>query len=251
MFNFFTRKNSEPVPFWFQTDIHAHVIPGVDDGSPDIETSLALINGLNELGIDRIIATPHIADEEFPNTAATLREPFRMLCGELSRTGSPVALSHTAEYRIDDGLVSLMEKGELIPYPGNYILIENQWLMEPMNLDQLIFDLQVRGLRPILAHPERFTYYHTRPGRLQDLHSRVPFQINMLSLAGFYGKPVKAMAEHLARNGMIDYLGTDIHRMAHIEALRTYLTTRDALTHRKLTRSGLRNDLTFPADSAD
>ena len=157
MFNFFSRKSKEPIPFWFTTDVHAHVIPGVDDGSPDLETSMELVEGLKELGISRIIATPHIAADEFPNTAETLAGPFETLKREMAERGTGVELSHSAEYRIDDGLTELMEKGGIMPFPGKHILIECQWLLEPMNLELLIFDLQVRGFRPILADPERFT----------------------------------------------------------------------------------------------
>ncbi len=245
MFNFFSRKSSEPIPLWFKTDIHTHVIPGVDDGSPDLPTSIELVEGLKDLGIDRILATPHIAVNEFPNSAETLAAPFESLVSEVNRRNLGVDIAHTAEYRIDDGLTALLEEDKIIPYPKKFVLIENQWQMEPLNLEQLIFDLQVKGYRPIMAHPERFSYYQSKPARLEALHAKIPFQINMLSLAGFYGKPAKQLAEHLAKKGMVDYLGTDTHRMAHIECFRNYLTTRDARQHRELTAGTIRNDRSF------
>ena len=245
MFKFFSRKSEEPIPLWFKTDIHAHVIPGVDDGSPDIDTSVELVKGLKELGIDRILATPHIAVNEFPNSAETLAAPFKTLVDEVSRLNLGVDIAHTAEYRIDDGLTALLAEDKIIPYPKKFVLIENQWQMEPLNLEQLIFDLQVKGYRPIMAHPERFVYYQSKPERIEALHAKVPFQINMLSLAGYYGKTDKQLAERLAKKGMVDYLGTDTQRMAHIECLREYLSSRDARQHRELTAGTIRNDRSF------
>ncbi|MDE6397444.1 MAG: hypothetical protein K2K84_09235, partial [Muribaculaceae bacterium] len=98
MFKFLSRKSEEPIPLWFKTDIHAHVIPGVDDGSPDIDTSVELVKGLKGLGIDRILATPHIAVNEFPNSAETLAAPFKTLVDEVSRQNLGVDIDHTAEY---------------------------------------------------------------------------------------------------------------------------------------------------------
>ena len=245
MFKFFSRKSTEPIPLWFSTDIHAHVIPGVDDGSPDLASSIELIKGLKELGIERILATPHIAANEFPNSAETLTGPFEQLKAELDRQKISLDLTHSAEYRIDDGLTTLLAEDKIIPFPKKFILIENQWQMEPMNLEQLIFDLQVKGYRPIMAHPERFSYYQAKPSRLEALHAKIPFQVNMLSLAGYYGKAAKQLAEQLAKKGMVDYLGTDTHRMAHIECFREYLGSRDALRHRDLTAGTIRNDRSF------
>lgn len=245
MFNIFSRKSNEAIPFWFSTDIHTHVIPGVDDGSPDVATSLELVKGLNELGINRILASPHIAEGEFPNSAETLAGPFTTLVDECKKAGIEVELGHSAEYRLDDGFTEIFNEDKIIPYPGKFVLIENQWQLEPLNLEQMIFDLQVKGYRPILAHPERFSYYQSKPERLEQLHAKVPFQVNMLSLAGYYGKPARQLAEQLAKKGMVDFLGTDTHRMAHIDCLREYLTTRDALRHRELTQSTIRNDRSF------
>lgn len=230
---------------WFKTDIHCHVLPGIDDGSTDVETSLELIKGLRELGIERIIASPHVAAVEFPNTPETLGDAYSTLKSAMDEAGETVPVTHSAEYRIDEELSGIIESNRLLPYPGKYVLIENQWIQEPWNLDQIIFDLQIRGFQPIFAHPERFAYYIANPKRLDALHEKIPFQINLLSLTGYYGKDIQKLAESLIKKGYGDYLGTDTHSTRHLEAIRKYLATSQALKHRELTEKTLKNDKSF------
>lgn len=243
MFNFFNRsKKDEAMPLWFETDVHCHLVPGVDDGSPDVETSVSLVEGLHSLGINRIVTTPHVAAVEFPNTVPVLDAAFDTLGRALKERHVDVPVVRSAEYRIDEDLPGLISGGGLTPFPGGYVLIENGWIQEPMDLEQIIFDLQIKGYRPIMAHPERFTYYHRNPGRWDALHDKIPFQVNLLSLAGHYGKDVKRAAQHMVDKGYVDYLGSDTHRMEHIEVLRGYLSGSDARRHRKATSGRLRND---------
>lgn len=244
MFGLFS-NNSQPIKLWFKTDIHCHILPGIDDGASDTDRSIQLIKGLNELGIERIIASPHITAVQFPNTAETLGKAFAELQDAMSEAGISIPVSHSAEYRIDETLPEIIEKNELIPYPDNYVLIENQWLQEPLNLEQVIFDLQIRRFQPILAHPERFAYYQTNPGRLDQLHDKLPFQINMLSLAGYYGKPAQRLAETLLKKGYCDFLGTDTHHRKHLECLTKYLKTKTARKHREMSLPTLKNDRVF------
>jgi tyrosine-protein phosphatase YwqE len=132
----------------------------------------------------------------------------------------------------------------LLAYPNNYILIENSFVQEPFDLEQTIFDLQVRGYQPILAHPERYLYYHTKGDRYKQLHDKVMFQVNVLSLSGYYGKHIKKIAEEMIDAGMVDFLGTDTHGERHIESFRQYLCSRDARRHRDALTS-LKNDKVF------
>lgn len=244
MFGLFSKKN-RPIPIWFKTDIHNHVLPGIDDGSPDVETSISLIKGLNELGVERFIASPHVAAVEFPNTPETVSEAYKTLQEALKQEDVDIEVGHSAEYRIDEELPEIIEGKRLMPYPGDYVLIENQWLQEPWNLEEVIFDLQVKGYQPIFAHPERFLYYISNPRRLDELHDKIPFQINLLSLAGYYGKNIQKMAESLLKKGYVDYLGTDTHSQRHIDYLRSYLSTNTALKHRELSLPNLKNDKSF------
>lgn len=244
MFNFFSRS-AQPINFWFATDIHCHVIPGVDDGSPDAETSVTLITGLAELGIKRIIASPHIACETFENTPEILDEAQAELDRALSAHGvTDIPVTHAAENRIDDLLQKNLKANNLLVYPNKYILIENSFVQEPWDLEQIIFDLQIRGYQPIFAHPERFLYYHGKPQRYKELHEKIPFQINMLSLSGYYGKQVKKIAEEMIDAGMVDFLGTDTHGRRHLESFREYLCSREARRHRSAL-SNIGNDNAF------
>lgn len=241
MFNFFSRSK-EPIKLWFDTDIHCHVLPGVDDGSPDVETSIRLVSDLAELGVTRIWASPHVARDTFENTPESLGLAQAELDAAMSERGlGDVKVTHHAENRVDDLFNENLADGKLLTLPDNYLLIENSFVQEPWDLDQIIFDLQVRGFKPIMAHPERYLYYHEKSKRYEDLHRNIPFQINVLSLAGYYGKHVKKMAEELVEAGMVDFLGTDCHGGRHIDCFREYLTSRDARRHRDLLAPRIKN----------
>lgn len=238
-------KQSEPIPIWFKTDIHCHVLPGIDDGSPDVETSLQLIQDMCELGIERIIASPHVESVQFPNTHETLAQAYDSLQEALQGSNISVPISYSAEYRIDERFDALLSERNILPYPGDYVLIENGWIQEAWNIEQLIFDMQIKGYQPMLAHPERFAYYQNKPKRLDELHDKIPFQINLLSLAGYYGKEAQKLAETLLKKEYVDFLGTDIHHSKHIECLRKYLATSAAAKHREMSLSTLQNDRVF------
>lgn len=240
MFSFFNKKK-DPIKLWFNTDIHAHLVPGVDDGSPDVETSLQLIEQLENQGIGRILSSPHIARDTFENTPEILHAAEKELTD--AYTG-PVELGFHAEHRIDDLLKENMEAGRLQPMPNNYLLIENSFIMEPWDLDEIIFQLQVHGFKTIMAHPERYLYYHKKK-RYEELHMVCEFQVNVLSLAGYYGKTIKKVAEDLIDAGFVDYLGTDTHGVRHTSCLEEYLSSKDALRHRDALASRILNDKNF------
>ncbi|MDE6120633.1 MAG: hypothetical protein K2F63_02470 [Muribaculaceae bacterium] len=228
MFHIFSKKRAA-APLCFSTDIHCHIIPGVDDGSPDAATSADLIERMQEWGIDRILASPHVTQNTFENTRATLTPALDKLRAELAARNNSIQVDHSAEYRIDELLLKHIEDGDLMPYPNDYLLIENSFMQEPWNLDQLIFDLQVRGFRPILAHPERYPYYYSRKNRLEEIRNAgAALQINLLSLAGAYGKAERNMAEHLIKKGLVGFIGTDLHKHSHADAIDAYLRTKQA-----------------------
>ena len=241
MFNFFS-KRSEPIQVWFDTDIHCHVIPGVDDGSPDVDTSVRLISDLAALGIKRVIASPHVTEGTFENTPDTIADAIARLQPALDSAAVGVPVTNSAEYRIDDFFAKQIANNSLMPLPGNHLLVENSFIQEPWNIDNVIFDLRVKGYKPILAHPERYVYYHDNLERYRELHQNALFQINLLSLAGYYGKNIRKVAEWLIDNDLVDFIGTDTHNSRHIESLRAYLATRDARRHRDLTANRILND---------
>lgn len=246
MFNIFSRKEKSPATLCFRTDIHCHVIPGVDDGSRNVETSVELIEAMQGFGIERIIASPHVTLESFENSSSTISPALELLQNELRRRGNNIEISHSAEYRIDDLFLQRLESNELMLLPNNHILIENSFLQEPWNLENLVFSLQVKGLVPILAHPERYSYYYNNKDRYHALHEAgLRFQINLLSLAEAYGKNERTIALYLIKNGLVDFVGTDIHNLRHISAINDYLTTKNAYSDMDALRGVIRNDIAF------
>lgn len=246
MFNIFRHKAKEPAELCFSTDIHCHIIPGIDDGSPDAATSADLIERMQNWGVKRIIASPHVTLGTFENDRSTIEPALAELRAELVRRGNDIEVTSHAEYRIDDLFSRRLETGDIMPLPGNYILIENSFMQEPWNLDNLVFELQVRGLIPILAHPERYPYYYNKKERFRNLHNAgLHFQINLLSLAEAYGKAEKKIAEMLIKEELVDFIGTDLHRMSHADVIDNYLTTSDAREHMADLSQLVRNDELF------
>lgn len=243
LFNFF-RSNNKPQIFPFHTDIHCHIVPGVDDGSPDVATSVELVKRMEAWGITRIFPSPHSTQDTFENTAETIAAPFAALKAEVEKAGVGIRIEpHHFEYRIDEFFLKKLEEKDVRTLPQKYILVENPFSQEPWNLDNFLFDLRLKGYAPILAHPERYGYYsNAHRGRYKQLHDTgLLFQVNMLSLSGFYGKQEKQTAEWMLEHGMVDFIGSDLHRMPQVESIDAYLASRDFRRHSKFFDT-LKND---------
>ncbi len=246
MFNIFKSKPIDAAELCFSTDIHCHLAPGIDDGSKDAALSADIIERMQKMGIKRIFVSPHITNVTYENTAETIEAAMNTLRGELARRGNDIELHSHAEHRIDELFAEMLRNKTIRPLPGDFLLIENSFLQEPWNLDQLVFDLQVAGYRPILAHPERYSYYYKNKNRYAALHNAgLLFQINLLSLAGAYGKEERRIAEWLMAEDFVDFIGTDIHGMRHMEAIEKYLHTREAHRDMEALRGRLLNDSAF------
>lgn len=226
VFDFFFKKEKVNLPF--ETDMHCHLVPGVDDGSPDIETSISLLEEMIDMGFKRVFISPHVTQDTFENTSENLDESMAQLQAEVKRRGLPVELYRHAEYRIDDFFLNQKKTGKLTILPKDYILVENPFSQEPYELDSMLFDIKMSGMTPIMAHPERYQYYSVmNPERYNRLHDLgVLFQINMLSLAGRYGRGERNTALELLENGMVEFIGTDIHSHSHTRLLKEYLSSR-------------------------
>ncbi len=241
----FFKKKEVPSSLFFSTDIHCHVVPGIDDGSPDASMSVELIERMQGWGINRIIASPHVTMGTFENTPATIGVALSELKDELSKKGNTIELSHSAEYRIDEFFMKQLEGGNIVPLPNNYLLVENSFIQEPWGLDQILFELKVKGYCPILAHPERYAYYHgNKRSRYDELHATgTMFQVNLLSLAGHYGSSERKIAEYLVEKGYADFIGTDLHNHRHADSIDRYLATKE---YRRLSQNlEVKNDTAF------
>jgi protein-tyrosine phosphatase len=223
MFSFF-KKTAVPSDLaCLRCDLHSHLIPGIDDGSPDLETSIRLIRGLVGLGYKKIITTPHINADIFPNTPSIIREGQAIVTEELRRQHIDIEFQAAAEYLMDERFSHSLAAGEpLLTLKDNLVLVELSFAVPAINLREILFDMQLKGYQPVLAHPERYLYFGANKkwyDQLRDVGCF--FQLNLLSFAGHYGPDSRQLAEFLVKKRYIDLLGTDLHHEKHLEILRT------------------------------
>lgn len=208
-----------------RTDMHSHLLPGLDDGAETVEHSLDLLRELRTLGFSKLIMTPHVMGDFYKNTPEGIRAALAELRAAAQAAGlGDMELDCAAEYYLDEWLGRKLAAGtELLTFGGEqrYLLFETSFLNEPLNLHATIFDLQAAGYRPVLAHPERYVYYYGRFAELEKLRHQygVLLQLNLNSLAGYYSPTARQVAEKLIDNGLVDFVGTDTHHLRHTEAL--------------------------------
>ena len=228
MFGKLFGHKKEQVKLFYNTDIHCHILPGVDHGSPSMEKSLEMLQAEAEMGISRVILTSHVTAVTFENTREKLMDAFLKLQDAVTDAGLDMDLALSAEYRMDEYFDKEYAADHLLPMPGNHILLENSFQQELMNLDELLFDMQIKGYKTILAHPERYTYYSRRRKRYEQLHNAgARFQVNILSFTGYFGEEARDSALWFAKNGMIDYLGSDMHNIKHAHIIMEYLNSKE------------------------
>lgn len=223
MFSFFHRKQKELFPFHqLKTDVHSHLLPGIDDGSPDVATSIQLIKGMIELGFEQFTATPHVMQDIWKNTDESISAAHNLLKSALDDAKIQNKLVAAAEYMVDENLEFLLhQKIALRTIRENWVLIEISFLHPPLQLKQILFEMQLQGYQPVLAHPERYLYYANRINELMELKQLgCKLQANLLSFSGYYGKEVRRFAEQLADKKLLNLLGTDLHHERHLEGLK-------------------------------
>lgn len=220
MIHFFRREKPflrDLIPDNF-VDIHSHLLPGIDDGATSIEDTMNLINGLEEIGFKKFITTPHIMGDVWKNTPAQINEKLATTISELKVPNINNRLKAAAEYMIDSEFSELYKKKSLITLKDNYVLVEISYLNPPIQLYDILFDLQVNGYQPVLAHPERYNFYHNSLDEYKKLRNAgCLFQLNMLSTTGYYGERVAKAADMLLQNGLISFIGSDVHHTRHLE----------------------------------
>jgi protein-tyrosine phosphatase len=202
-------------------DMHSHLLPDIDDGSPDVETSSILIQGLADLGYKKLITTPHIMWDVYKNNPQTIGSAYHEL--EKGPEKPALPLDTAAEYYLDDYFDRLLDsKTPLLTLKGKWVLVEFSFVTVPVNLKQTLFNLQISGYQPVLAHPERYLYFADNKKMYDELRDAgCFFQINLLSLNGYYGRGPQELAEYLIKKKYVDLLGTDLHHERHLNALRS------------------------------
>lgn len=223
MFNFLKKNNSNIISEYLpvNTDIHSHILPGIDDGSPDIETSLRLIKGIYDLGIRHTIATPHVISDLYRNTPETINPALALLKNACKAAGIDIKIEAGAEYMLDDYFMKLLRNNSpLMAIHKNIILTEQSYASATSNLNEIAFEMVSNNYRPIMAHPERYFYYHNDYDEYTHLKDMgFLLQVNLLSLTGYYGKPVAKAAKYILENNLADFVGTDMHHERHLKVM--------------------------------
>ena len=218
MFSFF--KSSKTKAPTLKVDLHSHLIPGIDDGSQSMEESLTLLEGIEALGYEKVITTPHIMLDAYRNTPEIIHSGLASLRKAAGEADIKVEIDAAAEYYLDDGFLDLLEKGNMLTIKDKYLLFETSYVSKPIQLEEMIFEIAAAGYQPLMAHPERYRYIKNplkEYSRFKDLG--VMFQVNLNSFGGHYGKSAKVLVEMLSKAGMIDFLGSDIHHKKQVKTL--------------------------------
>lgn len=231
MFPFFRNKKTVLTTIFPKNfvDIHSHLLPGIDDGSKSMDETVGLLKKMYSYGISHFIFTPHIMEGLWENTPASIQAKLSELKTHLHTIGmTDIHLSVAAEYMLDANFNHLLKAKTLLPLKDTKILIEMSYLNAPINLYETLFDIQIAGYQPLLAHPERYSFYHHNFKAYYKLkEAGCLFQLNLLSLSNYYGKGVQEIAIRLLKENLIDFVGTDTHRMQHL----TYL---EQINNRKI-----------------
>ena len=208
MFRIFQRSKNGPGDLFSRlgTDMHSHLLPGVDDGSPDLATSLELIRGLAGLGYKRLVTTPHVLWEMYPNTREGILLKANELRSAVEQEGIGVEIGVGAEYFLDAHVAGLLQRKEpLLTIGGNKVLCEFSLAFPSHDLKDILFEMNMCGYQPVIAHPERYIYLQHQKEFFDELkHAGCLFQLNILSLTGHYGKAVDELAHYLLRKGYYD-----------------------------------------------
>jgi len=208
-----------PVDF---VDIHSHLLPGIDDGAKDLNHSIALIKKMRSYGIKNFITTPHVLGDVYPNSSSIIKEKLAEVKAELLKQNiTDVSISAAAEYMMDEQFSILLKENDILTLKDNFILVEMSYFNAPFNLYEILFEIQLKGYKPVLAHPERYNFFHNNFETYYKLKKAgCLFQLNLLSLTPQYGKNVQKVSAKLLNENMYDFVGTDTHHHNHLELLK-------------------------------
>ena len=224
MFKLFsrTKSNQQKTDFnLLKVDMHSHLIPGIDDGSSDLEASLHYIRGMATLGYTKLITTPHIMWDMYRNERDDILKRLEVLQLAVKNEGIAIELHAAAEYFLDEHVELLLKNNDpLLTISGNMVLVEFSMALISMNPKDILFDMQMKGYQPVIAHPERYIYLEKNKEFYDELKDiGCMFQLNLLAVGGFYGKAAKELANYLIKKEYYDLVGTDLHHDRHLEAL--------------------------------
>jgi protein-tyrosine phosphatase len=198
-------------------DMHSHLIPGIDDGVKSKEESLSLLRQFSELGYKKIITTPHV-NLRFPNTTAGIMTGLKELQVAMQAAEIPLTVEAAAEYQVEDGFEKLLGNRDFLTFGDHHILLELSYFVPHPDFSEIIYELQTAGYNVILAHAERYGYWHRKFSGLEQLRDRdVALQVNLSSLSGYFSSDVRNAARRLIENGWVSYAGSDVHNQQYME----------------------------------
>ncbi|KRO70500.1 MAG: hypothetical protein ABR81_04080 [Cryomorphaceae bacterium BACL11 MAG-121128-bin16] len=218
MLKWFSKKKEEelePLDFSvLKTDIHSHFIPGIDDGSPDMETTINLIKEMQKLGFSKVITTPHVMSDFYKNSSETILKGLEAVRSQLKAQNINIEIDAAAEYYIDYDFEQKIGNEKFLTFGPNYILVELSFVEAPKNFFDIIFKLQLENYKVVLAHPERYHYFQMKDYD-EFVNRGVLLQINWLSLIGYYSPQIQNKTQDLIAQNRVSFLGTDCHNVHH------------------------------------
>lgn len=235
IFGVFNRQKKEAANLGgsLLVDIHSHLLPGIDDGAPTMDHTIGMLRKFEELGYQKLILTPHIMSGVYDNTSEIILKKLDEVRKVSQELGLKLTLEASAEYYFDETLFERIRTKDLLPFHGNHILFEFSFRNRPSQIEDIVFGLKSAGYQPVLAHFERYMYFHPSIEVAKSLRERGCYiQVNLNSFTGHYGPDVKNQAIRLLKSGLIDILGSDCHRIQHLELLESSL--REAVFHQLL-----------------
>lgn len=203
------------------TDVHSHLIFNVDDGCVDLSESLRILKEMKIIGFDNVIITPHyIKGTEYSADNKLKLSLFNEIKDALKKYNIDISIYLGNEIFINNDIVSLINEGEIYPINGKYLLIELPFHNKIINLDDILYELTCSGYVPIIAHPERYSYFHDNYSLVDKLKEEgYLFQCNYGSIIGYYGKASEKLIKYMLKKGYVDYFGTDVHRLDRMNIL--------------------------------
>ncbi len=201
-------------------DMHSHLIPGIDDGSKSMNHSIAMLAKFESLGYRKVITTPHIYWDFYRNTPKNITKGLSDVKDAATQLGLKIEIEAAAEYYFDDYFLKLIKEEQVLSFGPKYVLVEFAFSDEPSNISGMIFALQSAGYTPIIAHFERYMYWWDSLDEAKAFRAKgVKIQLNLLSIIGHYGPEVQKQARRLIDQKMIDFAGSDCHRIEHLMLL--------------------------------
>ena len=196
-------------------DLHCHLLPGIDDGAPDLETALAMARIAEADGIKVIACTPHIMPGYYDNDGPGICAAVDALQGELNCAGIGIDLIPGADVHLVPDLAGGLASGRLQTLgKSRYFLFEPPHHVAPPRLEDAVFDVITAGYHPLITHPERLTWIEAHYEVIQRIaHAGAWMQITAASVTGVFGKRPKYWAERMLSEGLVHVLATDAHNL--------------------------------------